>query len=254
MILIHRLTPFLLVLLVALGFASILYSWLPVILTPVITVVLFSLLLGRLLSWDIHSFQFWHFLGTPVLYLLSAFFALLFFEERGLIWALGGVSVFLIFLFSEFVFEFVHLPTKYQPNSLEYVSLILNILTIFFASTVGFGLRLLLNTPLVLLGIIFFALSLFLIYSTLWVSKVEFVRAKPYAIAGSILTTELFLALSYLPSGFYSNAAIITILFYAFLGLTRGQATHKLSKTVLRRYLLISLVLLIMIVATSKWL
>ncbi|MBI4714192.1 hypothetical protein HY771_03345 [Candidatus Uhrbacteria bacterium] len=254
MILIHRLTPFAIGLIASLGFASLFLIWFPPLLSLAITIILIALLYARLLHFKVRTFQFWHFLGTPILYLLASFGMIFLFEQPTISLALAILSVLFLVLFSEYIFQFTHLTSQYQPYSIEYLTLLLNVLTIFFLSSVAYGVNLLVQTPLWALAPIFFLLSLFILYGTLWVSKVDEARSKPYAIAGSILTTEFFVTLAFLPSGLYTNAALITLFFYLFLGLTRAEVRHKLSKQVALRYLITSAILLILIVASANWL
>ena len=254
MILIHRITPFAIGLITSLGFASVLFSQISPVLSLVLTVVLIALLYARLLHFKVRTFQFWHFLGTPALYLLSSFGMIFLFEQQTLSLTLAILTVLFLVLFAEYIFQFTHLPSQYQPYSIEYLTLLLNVLTIFFLSSVAYGVNLLAQVPLWILAPIFFLLSLFILYGTLWVSKADETRSKPYALAGSILTTEFFVSLAFLPSGLYTNAALITLFFYTFLGLTRAEVGHKLSKQVALRYLITATILFILIVVSANWL
>lgn len=254
MILIHRLTPFGIGLIASLGFASLLRTWTPALASFAFTLVLIGLLYARLLHWRVRTFSFWHFLGTPLLYLASAFGMIFLFEQPVSSIALAVVSVLFLILFAEYVFQYTHLPSQYQPYSIEYLTLLLNVLTIFFLSSVAYGLHLLIQAPLFLLASCFFLLSLFILYGTLFVIKADSARSRPYALAGSILTTEFFITLAFLPSGLYTNAALITIFFYLFLGLTRAQVHHKLSATVVKRYVGVAAVLLVIILLSTDWL
>ncbi len=253
MILLHRITPFIVAIVTAVGFYLTVTATLHPLITMAGTVLFVSLLLARLLQWDITSFRFWHFLVTPVFFLIASYGMLFLFEEQMLLIILSLFSFVFISIFAEYIFQYVHLPAKDQPYSIEYLSTILNVLTIFFLSSVGFGMFLLVQVPIWLLAIGFFIISVFIIYGTLWVSKTDEARARPYALAGALLTTELFVVLSFLPTGFYTNAAFITIFFYVFLGLTRARALHKLSPVVKKRYIWISIALLLVVIFSSQW-
>lgn len=199
------------------------------------------------------TFQFWHLLGTPLLFLLTSF-GLFFLLES--FWAKLGLCVLvliLLFLFVEHVFSFVHIPVKYQPFTLEYLSGLLHILSVFFLATLGFGLRLFLQAPLWLLSFLFFLVLTFVMYGTLWAGKVDPFKARPYALAAAILITELFAVISFLPTGFYTNAAFLSLGVYVLLGLSRADMLHKLSKEVLKRYSILFFVLTAIIALTSQW-
>lgn len=254
MILIHRITPFAIGLVGAVGFLSLLQGWVSALVSLTTSLVFVALLYARLLHFRIRTFEFWYFLGIPTLFLLSAHGMMFLFEQALSSILLIILSVLCLVLFAEYLFQYTHLPSQYQPYSIEYLSLLLNVLTVFFLSSVAYGTNLLIQTPLWLLAPIFFLLSLFILYGTLFVSKAEPATLKPYAVAGSILTTEFFVTLSFLPSGLYTNAALITTFFYLFLGLTRAQVHHKLSSTVVKRYVGVAVVLFLMIILSTDWL
>lgn len=253
MILLHRISSFAVLAFAVLGFVLLL-TWTHSFVSMLLSVVAVTLVLARLLGWQIRTFQFWHLLGTPLLFLLASYGPFLLLESLTAKIGLSILVAALLFLFVEHVFAFVHLPIAYQPFTLEYLTQLLHILSVFFLSVLGFGLSLFLHTPLWLLSIAFFLILFFIVYGTLWAGKVDPVRARPYALAGALLTTQLFAVLSFLPSGFYTNAAFLALGVYIFLGLSRAQALHKLSKEVLRRYLVLFVLLSLVIVVTSQWL
>jgi len=254
MILLYRITPFLVAMVSALGFAAFLLRWMHPFIAVFVTVLLLLLLLARLLRFQLDTFSFWFFLGTAGIFLLSAFSVLFLFESMTTSLVVACVTIGLLTLFSEFIFLYTHIPSAYQPFSLEYLTLILNLLSIFFLTCFGFAIRLLVQIPLSFLSVSFFLLSFFLIYGMLWVSKSESVHTRFYAGFGAILFTELFIAISFLPTGFYTNAAFLTVFSYVFFGLTRAQVIHKLTKEVARRYLITAGVLLLFIGVSSQWL
>lgn len=253
MILLHRITSFVLSLVCAMSFVALLLNWLHPVVAVVVCLVLCSLLLSRLLNWQVRTFQFWHLLGTPMLFLLSSFGLFFLLESSAVKIGLSVVVTFLLFLFVEHVFSFIHLPVNYQPFTLEYFSQLLHVLSIFFLATLGFGLRLFLQAPLWILSLSFFLVLAFIIYGTLWAGKVDPVKARPYALASALLITELFAAISFFPTGFYTNASFLALSVYVLLGLSRADALHKLSKEVLRRYVILGAVLTAIIALTSQW-
>jgi len=255
MILIHRVTPFLIGLTSALGFATIfVHRWNPLALMFV-TVLAVAALFARLVGFFPKTFQFWMLLGTPVLFLVSSFGLLLFMENFTAQIALAAVvSAFLLF-FAEHVFSYVHLPANYETYAIEHLSLVLNVASVFFVSVVAFGTRVFLTAyaPLWMLSVLFFVVSLFVIFGTLWASKVDPEKARLYAVCGALLVTEIFLTVTYLPTGFYTNAALIALTAYLFLGLTRARFVESLSRSTVRRYVMTGVVLLVTILGTARW-
>lgn len=253
MILLHRLTTFAVCLTTTAGFLLLLFSSIHPYVLVIMMGLLCALLMARLLQWQVGTFQFWHLLGTPVLFLLASFGPFFLLENLPSKALLSFLVVTILFLFIEHVFHFIHLPVAYQPFTLEYLSGLLHILSVFFLSVLGFGLSLFLQTPLWILSLVSFLVLFFIVYGTLWAGKIDSHHARPYAFAGAVLMTELFAALTYLPTGFYSNAAFLALGVYMFLGLSRAHALHKLSKEVLRRYLTVFFILTLAIIVTSQW-
>jgi len=254
MILLYRITPFLVGIISLLGFLGLMNAWAHPMVVIAIALLLGILVFARLIKWQVKTFSFWFFLGTFFLFFAASFSIFLLLEDVWSRWVLIGLYTLLLMLFCEYVFQYTHLPSNYQPFSLEYLTLILNVLSIFLFASLGFAARILLQAPLWILVLLAFALMYFLVYGTLWVSKAETFRSHYYAALGAILLTEFFLALTFLPPGFYTNAAFLTVFSYVFLGLTRAQAIHKLNKEVVLRYGITAITLLILIGLSSQWL
>ena len=253
MILLHRATPLVIALSIAAGFFAVTSLGVhPITGLSAMTVVVF-LLLSRLVGFHPRTFQYWYFIGTPVLFLSSACGLYLFLEYPAERTALVLVCALLVFFFCEHLFQYVHIPANYQAYAIEHLSLVLNVLTVFFLGAFGFGLRMFLQLSLLQLSLGFFLASAFVVYGTLWVSKVDHGKAWPYALAGAVLTTELFSVITFLPTGFYTNAAVLALFFYLFLGFTRAHFVDQLTPAVSRRYLMIGSLLFAAIVGTAQW-
>lgn len=253
MIVIHRITPFFITIITATVFALSIFTSGHPLLYLGIGFVLSLLLFARLQRWEVKETSFWAFVAMPMVFYLASIGAFLLLETTISRVLIGLIVSLLLFFFSENIFAYLHLPAKYQAYSIEYLSLVISVLTIFFLSTIGFGLRLFLQMPLYILTPILFAFALISILSTMWVSKVEAKRAIALGLSGAFLLSELFLAGTFLPIGFYTNAAVVTVFLYVFLGLMRAHALDKLSKKVVRRYLLVTLVLLALLLGTTQW-
>ena len=254
MILLQRLTPFVLAAALIAGMYFILFPHAhPIGIACAMSFVSFFLF-ARLMRFEVRTFAFWNFVMTPVLFLIACLSMIFFLENVVVIYGVAVTAICLLVLYAEYLFQYIHLPLAYQPYSLEYLSLLSHLLTVFFLACVGFGSILLLQTPLVLVSIPAFFMFAFVIYGTFWVSKAHESKIKPYTYGGAALLTELFLALSYLPAGFYTLAALFTILFYLFIGLTRAHVLRTLSPAVTKRYLALSACLLIATILSSQWL
>ncbi len=252
MILLQRITSFLLAGLVVGGFGVLIYAQEHAAL-GIVLLLLIPILFARLLKWDVKRGAFWMFLGLPSAFVAAAVFLFLFLEGDLVKWMLGLLVLVGIWLYAENLFSFYHLPSTYQAYSLEYLSFVLAIATGFFFYSGTYGMQLFLQLPGWVLALGVFWLTLFLLLCVFWASKIEQGMSTRLSVVGAIVVTELFLALGMLPTSFLANAAGLAVALYLFIGLSRAHALERLSKTVLQRYVVIGCVLFLLVFGTAKW-
>lgn len=253
MILLNRITPFAITFLGAIGFALLLYYPRFLILALLILSIGIPLLLARLLKWDFRRGSFWIFLGIPVFFLGSSIFFFLFLES-----SLAKIFLTLSFLigiwfFTENIFTFYHLPSAYQAYSLEYLSLVMSLASVFFLANGAYASMLFLHLPVWVPALVIFWTGIFLCLCVFWVSKIAIETAILFAVAGGIILTELFIVLAMLPTGFSVNAAALCTCLYVYLGLSRAHILDKLTGVVIRRYVGAGFILLFLLFLTTRW-
>ncbi|PIR47347.1 hypothetical protein COV06_03945 [Candidatus Uhrbacteria bacterium CG10_big_fil_rev_8_21_14_0_10_50_16] len=253
MILITRMVPFVNGLIAA-GLLYSLSYWPSAI--PFLTLSVACLVavgIGRLAGFGKDLEGWWHVAITPVAFVVSAALFMLFLEPTYLLLLIPMVVGLFVFFFSEHLFRFVHLPGLYQPYALENTSLVLHVSTMYFLTTTFFGLQMFLQTPIWLLVIAFLFVAGALVYETLWVSKIRDVFAIRAAGVLGLILGETFLVVALLPVSFFVGGAVVATIFYVLLGMVRASSLQKLSDTVLRRYLLTGVVLLLILLLTAQW-
>jgi len=252
-IILHRISTFLIALLTAVVFVILIYWPDQLLLAAIIGFVMTPLLFVRLLKWEVKRFVFWVFLALPLLLLFSSVFFFFFLEGEAIKYAVGIIVTLCIWIYAESVFAFYHLPSTYQAYTLEYLSLTLSLLSAFFFASgmyaMGLFLQLSLWVPAIIMGLFSFFSSMMV----LWVSKISLQRALRFSIICGICLAQTYIVLSLLPTSFVSNAAGFAVILYLFLGLSRAQALEKLSKKVILRYLAIASAMLLMIFLTARW-
>jgi hypothetical protein len=253
MILLHRLTPFAIALTVVAGMITMILVPEHAMLAGLLMVLVCGLLYARLLQWDVKHVAFWIFLGTPILLLISACIYFLFLDQQTLKIILAILLTGSTWLYAENVFSFYHLPSTYQPYSLEYLSMMLYLFSAFFFTSGTYGVQLFLQLPFWVPALAVFWVSLFMTTGVFWVSKINTEISTRFAFSGAVILTELYIALSQLPTSYVANAAAFTVMLYLYLGLSRAHVLEKLSKPVMRRYVFISVVLLVVIFGTARW-
>lgn len=254
MILLHRLTPFAVALTLGVGF------WLAVqlpqasLISLIAALLVSLLLLGRLVGWQPRSGTFWNLVVDPLAFASAGMGLFLLLEtpvEQGL---LAALVCLLVFAFAEQVFAYIHMPVTYQPYAIQHLSLGMNALTVFFAAAFSFGTRTFMQTPLWMSAPAMFLLCAYVVYQALWVSKMEHRRALAYGLCGGVVLTEVFLALSFLPTGIYVNAAVTAVTAYAFLGLSRAWFLEQANRRLIARSVVVILVFIAALFLTAQWL
>lgn len=225
-------------------------------LAVVLWFVAVPLLLGRLLLWEVRRPAFWVFLLMPMFLVAAAFLFMLFLETLQAKSVLVLVVTLAVALYSENLFTFYHLPSSYQAYSLEYLTLVMAVLGAFFYASGANAANAFLSyyVPLWIPGILTFFVVLSLTLAMFWVSKVGFETGRRYAVAGAVVLTELYIVMAFLPTSFLTTAAAFSAMLYCYLGLMRAHVLERLSKTVVRRYAVISLLMLAVIFGTAQWL
>ncbi len=253
MILLHRLTPFAVFLLVAAGFSALTLAPFTWGIFALGCFFLVPILFGRLLLWDVRRPGFWVFLGMPTFFLLSslAFFLLL--EWNPGKWLLTIAVTIGLALFAENVFAFYHMPSMYQAYSLEYLSLMLAITGMFFATSATYLGQLFLELPLWIAAFVVGILLVGVHIAVFWVSKVSWDAGKYYAGIGALVLTEVYITFAWLPTGFTTNAAAFAVVCALYMSVMRAHALEKLRLPVLLRHITFALVLLLIIFGTAPW-
>ncbi|MFA4917550.1 MAG: hypothetical protein WC560_12890, partial [Syntrophales bacterium] len=179
--------------------------WFPgqpfIVLVSALAVLFF--LLAKLAGWNFKKNDFWVLFGIPFFLALASFFLLFFIEGSTMKVLVITLATFLIWLFAENLFTYLQLPNAYQVNALEYLSLVINMVSVYFFTTGIFAARLFLGLPLWLTLPLFAGAIFLMIAATLWICKIEKDRLIPSALGGTILFTELFFVFTLLPSGFF---------------------------------------------------
>jgi hypothetical protein len=197
--------------------------------------------------------RFFNFLIAPLIFFLSSFSFLLF-VENALVYRIAAIgSAFLLFLFLDQVLNYFYFSFKYQPYTLESFSFYTNIFAVFFLSTSLFSALIFLHYNRFLIaaiGLLFIGL---MAYQIFWVNKISWAKSHLFVFIIPLCLTELFLAISYLPTSFFVNAFLISILFYLMIGLSRQFLLETINRKNVIYYLSISAAAIVAILATAQW-
>ncbi len=197
--------------------------------------------------------RFWNFLIGPLIFINVGWLFLIFLESFWTQQFLVVILTALIWIFFETVFVYFYFRPKYQAHALENISSYLNLISIFLLFCSLFDLSIFLNYPAWLLSLIAFVVLALATYQIIWVSEISVLSNRRYIAIICLLSLEVFWAVRFLPTSVYVNSSIITIIYYLVSGVSRNWLSNIREPKVLRRYLIISLFSLIIILSTAKW-
>ncbi|NUM25093.1 MAG: hypothetical protein HUU49_00545 [Candidatus Buchananbacteria bacterium] len=253
MIIINRLIPWLSAFLILLILEQILAT--PKQLHWLIGMALALVILGvwQLMDRQIFNKRFVELVTTPVLFLGSGILFLSFLQGNLLKQAVILILALLIGIYLEVILFRFQIRPRYQPHSLDNISTHLGLLALFFLSSGLFSLIVFLGLPLWSAALIFGGGCLLLTSQLLWVSETTFVRSWQFVFVISLVAMEVFLVVGFMPTSINVNALIVSLGYYLMDGLARNWLLGIKEKKVIRRYLLIAVFSLIIILATAKW-
>lgn len=218
-----------------------------------LALVLVFLTVWQLTGRKLKNGKLWRFLIAPLIFIAGSLLFLSFLEGFYLRQFLCLISAGLLGIFLEMAYLWFYSRPKYQPNALENISAHLNLLTVFLISSSASSLIIFINFPFWPLILIYTLLVLLLTYQLCWVDNIIFPASWPYIIVVTAATVEVFLAVSFLPTSAYVSGLIVALIYYLTTGLLRNLFLGVKEKKVIKRYLLISLAVFLVIIITAKW-
>lgn len=253
MILLDKNLPYLSAAIVLVSYEILL--WKPASLYFIIAILFLNIILSiyRITERKFISKVFGHFLLSPLLFIISCSTTLLFLENNNIkqIFIVGSSLIYLLILLN--IYAFLHQTEKYQPYTLENLSSYVNLISVFlfYASFFSFGLFI--SAPVWLLAILAFIITILISYQTLWANKIDFKRARLFILIIGIILTELYWCVDFLPTSYFVNAVILIIFYYIVINISRDYLLNVLNKKSVRRYLIVSFLVLILTLATAPW-
>jgi len=252
--LLKRIAVFIFPILVFLGLELSFYINIRYIYIPFLAVILLLVFfLKYIIDEKLLSSGFLSLIVLPVLLVLAAQFFILILSSVIIKHIIIIICSLLLVLYFDSLFLFYYRPDKYHPHSLENLSSFLNLLLFFLVAINLNALNIFLNLSLWTLSLILIAILSLLLLQAFWINKVKDKLKYLYLFIINIIIIEFFWGLSFLPTNFYVNSIILTILFYLTWGITKSKMNQKLDRRLIWRYLVIGCLLLFCVVMTNSW-
>lgn len=205
--------------------------------------------------------NFWNFLISPFIFLLSGLLFLAFsgkwVEASWINWIIYEmIVIFLVTANTIFLYRLItysYHKYKYKDHSLSTISRIMNMSSIFFWYVSIFNFQAFLKIPIWLLALLSILVSYLVIYQFFSISKIKFSTSRLFIFVATGLLLELFYILTWLPLLSLVKGILITSAYYFITSLSRHYIQSTLARTVWLRYSLVTGIIWIFTLATARW-
>ncbi|HCJ52582.1 MAG: hypothetical protein A2898_02815 [Candidatus Kerfeldbacteria bacterium RIFCSPLOWO2_01_FULL_48_11] len=191
--------------------------------------------------------------GATLLFVLAGFALLLFIEQtifqHLLVVCIIGACGFI----TQNVYTFIHVTDRYHPYALETIFSYVNLLTLFFLLSAVQTVMLLFSFSVWPFALVIAVVAMLISFQTFWVYKAPIRDALGYAVPVSIMTLEMFVAVSFLPGPPLALASLTTIMYYLFMNILREHIAQRMELKTIRIYLVVSLALIAAVIISSPW-
>lgn len=196
---------------------------------------------------------FAHFVILPLLFAGSSGSFMIFIVNGWfyhLMVVLTGLGLY--FLLRQYYFYF-YLPNKYQPYSLESLSLYESLVAAFFVFSAAFGSFILLQMNFIIILAVIAVVVGLLTYQFFWIHKISWAKNWVFVAVIVLLIVQLLVAVSYLPTGYYVNAFVLVLFYYLMLGFSKHYLAQSLEKKRIWTYLAVGCICLLVVLLSAQW-
>lgn len=219
----------------------------PVVLSFIIVLITFFVVRGHVSLY--HRIRM---AVTPVVLMLSAYGYLMLAETAFARHAITILTTLALFVYFEWLRRLSSLQ-KSEGGEFAHFSFALHVVSSFFLFSFAYGLLHLMHPPVSLIapmvGIVLISIS----FETMRRAGIKASRSVPIAAALALLATELFVAISFLPTSYIVDSLVLTILFSLALKVTRGIMKSEGDAQMIRRQVFASFILVILVLSTARW-
>lgn len=190
---------------------------------------------------------------TPTLLLAGTLICFSFIGQLVFKQILIFLSAFLAAFYLENLYTFLYRTSLYQVSSLGRLTEYINLLTAFLLFSSLYSFKIFMNWPIYPLILTALIVNFILVFEILRINKIILGHCVLYAAIGSLILSEALWVISFLPNGFYVGGLAVTIFYYAFVNLALQYLQNKWNGRAHLKYVLISVLSLILIYVTATW-
>lgn len=246
-----------------------------------VTIIILVVITTFLLAQRRLDKNFWRFLLSPFLFVVSSLLFLSFLITssaiaRQVIILVIVINLWLVLAGIFKYFQNQAMGASFINYSLENYFRYSNILTIFLFFVVMYSVNIFFNpSPWILLMVVFWAV-LALSYQQYWLAEVfrqddcpgtvkvlqqelsqlivdRKLRFRIYLLVPALILLEIFWAVSFLPTSFYVNGFLVTVIYYGMMNIIWAKIQNNLNKKLIKESLFVVSISLMIILFTARW-
>ena len=202
---------------------------------------------------SLKSTRFWIFLICPLIYLAGILSFIIFLEINWLKIGLAAILNILLGLWLQNLYLYNFKPEKYQTYGLQNFSSYLNLIAVFLITSSFFGFIIFLQLPVWLLIFGVVLITFLTIFQLMRISQINLNKSWLYFFIITMLMIQGFWILAFLPTSIYVNGLVLASVYYLAVGLSLNKLLGILEKSVIKRYVIIVLVVILVTLISAKW-
>lgn len=191
------------------------------------------------------------FLISPVLLFLGTLSFVALIKNQLLVHTSVLFFIFLYFLFLEGLYSYFY---SKESSFLENIFTAINFASLFFIYSSLFSFITIYNFSLWKMISLFVIFTLLSNHQLLNIYNEESEKMNYFFnIVVMVIMLEIFWSLLFLPTNFYVNSLVLISVYYFIIGISYFYFKDSLNKAIIMRHLTISLIVIILALATARW-
>ncbi|MCF7795344.1 hypothetical protein K9M50_03225 [Patescibacteria group bacterium] len=158
-----------------------------------------------------------------------------------------------LFVYLRNLYIYFFKPLKYKAQSLENINFLISFVVVFYSVSGILGLKNFIDLNLWQIMIPIVIILFFTLFQLFWLHRIKFRNNIIFSIILTLTISEIVYISTFLPHVYSIIGLIIAIVFYASTGLSLLYLSYKLSKIQVKTYLSLSIISLLLIFLSSRW-
>lgn len=173
--------------------------------------------------------------------------------SKFLVQSLFVINTLFIYFYFRAIYHLLSGSTKYGNNVLQNLSSYGNFLAVYFVASSVYGLQVFLGVQTWLLMVVLLFVIMSVVYQVLWANGIDIRKGYLYALIMCLVLVEIAWSASFLTLSFYILGLIFAICYYILIGLIRFYLLGRLTKSLIKIYLIFGFSSILVVLLTANW-